>query len=53
MKRFLRTILTGLFLIAAGAAAHTTDILLLKNIGLIVDAPFLHRSHIGHTGHRG
>lgn len=44
MKRLFSTNLILVFLLTLGTLVFATDILLLKNIGLILDTPFLHQS---------
>jgi len=48
MKRVIGSIVLGMLFASAGIAAQSTDTRIVKNIGLIIDTPFLHQTELPH-----
>ncbi len=46
MKRIIGSLVVALFFVSAGVGAQPTDGLVVKNIGLILDTPFLHQAEV-------
>ncbi|MFW6312460.1 MAG: hypothetical protein ACOC2N_01075 [Spirochaetota bacterium] len=50
MKRFIGSVLVAMLFASAGIGAQATDPLVAKNIGLIVETPFLHQTELPYEG---
>ncbi|HKJ85891.1 MAG TPA: hypothetical protein VKA06_07435 [Spirochaetia bacterium] len=46
MKRCIGSLVVGLLFVSTGAFTQATEALVVKNIGLIVDTPFLHQAEL-------
>lgn len=48
MKRIIGSLVVGVFFVSAGAFTQPTEALVVKNIGIILDTPFLHQTELPH-----